>query len=132
MITLARDTGIPGQGLELELDSLRLLALARRYFFRDFSQELADRMKTAKSEYIEKHENRYRVKMDFTPTRVRKYHLRLLHLLLFRERRRYRILDHVLALRLLPLLYPFVAYICRRAMPKFARKQAMGAEMLFR
>lgn len=132
MISLARTAQLPLQGLELELDTLRLLALARHYFFDEFSDELAVRMQQAKQHYTAKHKNRYRVRMNFKPTRISKLQLRLVHLLLFRQKRRYRILDHVLALRLMPLLYPITAYLCRRAIPKFARKQAMGAEVLFR
>lgn len=132
MIRLAAENGIPDQGLALQLDTFRLLACCRDYFFRPFTPELAQRLPRIKADYAAAHRPRYRVRLDLAPTRVRKYHLRLLHLLLFRQRRGYRVIDHILALRLLPAIYPLVAFAIRRRLPKSVRRQAMGVEVVFK
>ncbi len=132
MRQLAATAGIPDQGLEFQRDTFALLALARDYFLRDFTPEIADRLVAAKANYLAKYKRHYRVKLDFAPTRLRKYHLRLLHLLLFRQQRRYRWIDHLLALRLLPLIHPLVRLACQRFLPKSLRRQAMGIDVVFR
>ncbi|MDT8389544.1 MAG: hypothetical protein RRC34_03445 [Lentisphaeria bacterium] len=132
MIELARIHGIPDQGLELELDTFTILLAARKYFFEPFTPDRARELERLKEAYATKYKQRYRVRLDFKRTRLKKHHFRLLHLLLFRERRGYRLIDHVLALRLLPLAYPVIAFAIRRLMPKSLREQAMGADVLFR
>jgi hypothetical protein len=70
--------------------------------------------------------------LNFDPARVRKLHLRWIVALLVRDRRRYRLLDRLVTLRMVAWLYPLVSRVARRLGPRFARKQAMGLDVLFR
>ncbi len=56
----------------------------------------------------------------------------LMRRLFLRRQRGCRFLDSVLTLRLLSLLYPLLSPWRHRLLPKFARKQAMGIDTLFR
>jgi len=58
--------------------------------------------------------------------------LRLLLRLLLRRQRGYRLLDSLFTLRLLAWLYPRMGRWRRRLAPKFAKKQAMGLDALFK
>ena len=76
--------------------------------------------------------NRYRIRLDFAPVQFRAGHFHLFFRLLFRQRRGYRLTDHLITLRLLPLVYPAIAFFWRNKIPKFIRRQAMGIDVLFR
>lgn len=133
MRALAAKAGLPGQGLAFQRDTFEILAALREYVFADADDEpvLAGRLTALRDEYRAKWKPRYAVKLQFAPPR-RRLSFRLLRRLLLREQRGYRLLDAIFSLHLLALVYPFLGRWRRRLVPKFARKQAMGIDALFK
>jgi hypothetical protein len=131
---LAAGAGIPQQGLDFQRDTFEILAILREYIFADAEDDaaLTGRLEERRAAYRDKWKPRYAVKIEFAPPRLRRFFFRLLRRLLLREQRGYRLLDTIFTLRLLTLVYPLLGRWRRRLVPKFARKQAMGIDSLFK
>jgi hypothetical protein len=132
MRRLAAAHGLPDQGLEFQRDTFEILAALRAYLFGSDDANAIVRLKILKKAYRRKWRPRYALKFDFEPDRQVPFRLRWLRRLMFREQRGYRMLDSVVTLRLLSFLYPLLLPWRHRFLPKFARKQAMGIDALFR
>ena len=89
-------------------------------------------MHQLRADYKQHFRRNYSVTLNFDPARLRKLHLRWVIALMVRDRRRYRLLDRLVTLRMVAWLYPLVSRVARRLTPRFAHKQAMGLEVLFR
>ncbi len=63
---------------------------------------------------------------------MKRRHLKWVMATMLRKQRGYRILDHLFTLHLLGFMYRFTVKIKPGLVPKFARKQAMGVETLFK
>jgi hypothetical protein len=132
MLDLAEAHGIPTKGLKFQLATFEILAAARRYFFQPYSEETAQELQRLKANYKRRFNRNYSIMLNFDRAPVRKLHLRWILPLMFRDRSRYRLLDQLVTLRALAWAYPVVSRMSKRIAPKFARKQAMGSDLLFK
>jgi len=108
--------------------------LLRTYIFADPSDEpaLIEELLAQREAYRQKWKPRYAVKFTFAPPRRHLVRFAWIRRLLLREQRGYRLLDSIITLRLLALIYPLLGRWRQRLVPKFARKQAMGIDSLFK
>lgn len=134
MQNIAKRANIPDQGLAFQYDTFHLLVLLREYIFANAEdeQECVVQMKAARAQYRKKWKPRYAVKCTFAPQKSYWIHFQWWRRLLLREQRGYRLVDSIIILRLLAILYPLLGKFRRRMIPKFARKQAMGIDALFK
>ena len=136
MEEIAVRLNLPAEDLRFRADTFRLLALAREYYFLPFGEEILQRMKAAKKEYKERYPKgsrpRYRIRTNYTPFTLRSRHLRWMLGIALRNRRGYRLLDHLLILHMTTWLYRLLRWLRPGLFPKFARKRAMGVKAVFR
>ena len=136
MLDLVRPAGLPEEDIHHMRDFFHLLLLARRYYFEPFTEDLAGRIRTAKKAYKRRWpghtRRRYRIKLSFAPFPLRSRTLSLAARLLLRRRRGYRWFDRVILLHLAGPAYRALRPRNPGALPKFARKSAMGIETLFK
>ncbi len=132
----AEKTGVPVEDITFMKDTFAILALARKYYYEPYSEDIRSQIKEAKKAYKEKYPKskrfRYRIKTNYAPFPLQGRYLRLLLKLTLRNKRGYRILDHLLTLHLLALFFRIVTFHRPKMLPKFARKHAMGIETLFK
>ena len=132
MMRLAKQHGIPTKGLKFQLATFEIIAAARQYFFSPYTPELAERLEQLKASYKKNFNRNYSIILNFEPAPVGKRQLRLLLKLLLRDQKQYRIIDQVVILRMLAWGYPLISRISRRYAPKFASKQTMGIDVIFK
>ncbi len=137
MIELAgaidRPEHIPVDDLIFQLQTFEILALAREYYFGPFHPKLAKKLKKRRRKYKKTvRKPRYTLNMDFAPMSLRSVYLRWILAVFLRRKRGYRLIDQVFTVRALAAIYPIVHRFEHRLVPKFARKQAMGIESIFR
>lgn len=137
MRELAQELGLPVEDVEFMEDTFRLLLLARRYYFADDPRELEAHILFAKAAYKARwprvRRQRYRIRTSFEPFQVHGRTLRWLLNLVVRRQRGYRtVLDHLITLRVLAWVYRLFRVSRPKALPKYARKTAMGVDALFR
>ncbi|MFU8781295.1 MAG: hypothetical protein ACNA71_09795 [Kiritimatiellia bacterium] len=134
MQNIAKRANIPEQGLAFQHDTFQILALLREYVFADPEDEQAciERLKQARTQYRKTWKPRYAIKCTFAPHKRYWIRVQWWRRLLVREQRGYRLLDSIITLRLLAILYPMLGSLRQRMLPKFARKQAMGIDSVFK
>lgn len=133
MIELAESLRLPVEDLRFQLTTFEFLALAREYYFGPFDSGLAKRLKKARKQYKRSvPKPRYTLTLNFDPLPLKRLHLRWILAAMLRKKKPYRLIDHVVTVRLLAAVYPFMRRFEHRWMPKFARKQAMGIESILR
>jgi hypothetical protein len=134
MISLAREAALPADDIEHMCDFLHLVLLARRYYFLPYDEAIADEIREAKKAYKQRwrREQRYRIRISFTPFPVKRRTLAMASRFLLRSRRGYRWLDRLLILHLSGPVYRALRRRDGAAMPKFLRKSAMGVDSLFK
>lgn len=137
MIALAPRAGVPVADLEYMRDTFRLLALAREYYFTEFTPETEPRLREAKRAYKAKYAKRglrarYRIKTDFKPFWLHPRYLGWAAALLLRRKRGYRIIDKLLILHVLSVIYRVVAVRKPHWISGFAKESAMGVDVVFR
>jgi hypothetical protein len=132
MRTLARQEKLPTDGLDFMYDTFEILAEARVYYFRPFSEEQTQHLRQMIQTYQERYPSGYSVRMELTPFTVRSRTLRVFLNTVLREKRGYRAFDHVITVRLLSLFYPIFRRLGRGVIPDFMHKQAMGLEAVFK
>ncbi|MEZ5300245.1 MAG: hypothetical protein R3F11_06200 [Verrucomicrobiales bacterium] len=137
MIELAPAAGFPAADARFMRDTFEILALAREYFLLPYSGEIAARIREAKRRYKDRYprsgdRQRYRIRTDFTPFWLRRRYLGWVLSVCFRRQRGYRLIDRILTLHLLSVLYRLFRRARPKAVPKFARKRAMGIDAVFR
>ena len=116
--------------------TFKLLALARQYYFEPFDESVRERLLKARRKYKRQYPKgtrpRYAVRMDFQPFDMHPRLLRWGLSLMLRRRRGYRIIDHVFGIHMLSIIYRLVTTRRPKVIPKFARKSAMGIDMVFK
>lgn len=136
MQVLAGELGLPVEDIQYMKRTFKILALARQYFFFPEDEAILKRLKKAKKKYKRRYPKgtrpRYSVQLDFEPYRLRGRFLTWLVAVALRRRRGYRLIDHILTLRLLSLIYRLVRTARPKWIPKLARKRAMGIDTVFR
>lgn len=117
-------------------DSYKLIALSREYIFAPYSEEMKDRVLTAKREYKAKYPRsvraRYRVKTNFKRVAISSQRIALVKRLFLRKKRGYRMLDHLVTIHLLGYIYRLFHKHYEHKIPKFARKSAMGIDTVLK
>ena len=137
MIALAPRAGVPVADLEYMRDTFRLLALAREYYFTEFTPDKEAHLRETKRAYKAKYTKRglrarYRVKIDFHPFWLQPRYLGWAIELLMRRRRGYRLVDRLLILHVLSMIYRVIALRKPHWIPGFAKESAMGVDVVFR
>lgn len=136
MEVLARRAGVPVDDIRFMRDTFALLAVAREYFFLPWSEELPEKMKQMKRDYLDRYplsiRERYEIKLDLQPVGFSKRRVQWLLALVFRTKPGYRLIDHILMLYLVGRLYRLVQSWKPQWIPEFARKSAMGMDAVFR
>ncbi|HMP88628.1 MAG TPA: hypothetical protein PJ991_00420 [Kiritimatiellia bacterium] len=133
MKELAAVLSLPVDDIEFEQDTLRLLALARIYYFRDVDEEILFRLTEAVAEYQQRYGDRaYHVSLDTKHWKMSRTWLKRVFSILLREKRSYRWLDRIITIRILSMLYVISRPFRKKFVPEFARKQAMGIDVIFR
>lgn len=136
MRSLALECGLPEEDIEYMEYTFAVIALAREYFFRPFDEEIKKRLKKAKKKYKKRFPKgtrfRYSVKLDFKPFRFSRRYLGFFFDHLVRKNPTYRIVDRIVALRLLSLAYFVMKRSRPKMVPKIARKSAMGIDAVFK
>jgi hypothetical protein len=120
------------RGLEYQVATFTILLAAREYFFTPYAPDMKCRLKQLKKDYRHAFKRQYSIHLSFKPRRLTSRQVRWFYLMFFRNRRGYRLLDRIVALRLLSWAFPLVRWIQNRVAPKFARTQAMGIEAVFK
>ncbi len=131
MRELAEQHALPRRGLTFQRDTFEIIALAREYFLSPYNETVVEQLRDAKKRYKKNYARNYAVMLDFRESKVGKRQLRWLVSILLRQRRGYRLIDQIFTLRVLAWLYPLIKWGHTRNLPKFARKQAMGVDVLF-
>ena len=138
MIALSRESGISSKGLNFQLQTFELIAEARRYYFGDDDQHTNDqqareRLATLKKYYKASFKRHYSMQIKLDETRLNSRLIRWGIAILLRRNSSYRWIDQVITLRALSWGYFLLKAIGKRNIgPKFANKQAMGIEALFK
>ena len=132
MIELADRHAIPSKGLNFQLETFKILAKAREYFFSSWSEEIASELFAMKEQYKRRFKRNYSIVLNFEPAPLETRQMNGLLSLLLRRKADYRLVDEIVTLRALAWIYPLVKRFGRKATPKFANKQAMGIDVLFK
>lgn len=136
MRQIAEDLDLPVQDIEFMADTFFLIALAREYYFRPYSEDIRKRIQIAKKNYKVRYPKsfrpRYRIKTNFSPVPIRLRTLKLLLKLAVRSGRGYRLVDHLILIHGLGLLYRLIRAFKPKTIPRFVRKQAMGIGTIFK
>ena len=132
MQELAAGTDLPAGDLAFMYDTFELLAVAREYYFGDFSPELAERLVELRKAYRACYPSRYSVHLDFRPLNLTHHRLGTMLRILFRRQRGYRLIDRLFTIRILGWLYPLLRRRSNRMVPSFANQQAMGLDSIFK
>ena len=135
MIQLATEANLPIDDIRHMQDFFALLLLARRYYFLPFDESMPETIRAAKKEYKARYPSsvrqRYRIKISFTPFKIKRRVLSWASSLLLRKKRGYRMIDHLFTLHLIGHIYRIFKPRNPKALPKFLRKSAMGVDSLF-
>lgn len=136
MERLAGELDLPVDDIAYMYDTFAILALAREYYFSPYRKKIKRKIQKAKRRYKEKYPKggrpRYRVKTNYTPFAFKRRHLKWLGGCFVRRTRGYRVLDYFITLHFLAYTYRIIVLLHPKSMPRFARKQAMGIDVIFK
>lgn len=132
MIELSRRLDLRPEDFVFMRDSYEILAAAREYYFRDFTSDTANRIRSLDGKYREKYPDGYTFHINFNPVRVKTARLRWILKILLREKRGYRFTDRIFTIHILGIVYPTLRRINPGLLPDFSRKQAMGIDTIFK
>ncbi|RVU86505.1 hypothetical protein EOL70_03410 [Leucothrix sargassi] len=136
MRTQAEVLGLPVDDIDFMKDTLSILALAREYYYQPYDPEICKQIKRAKKRYKKKYPKslryRYAIQTNFDAFKLKPSFLHWSMTLLLRRKRGYRLVDQVFTVHLLSLLYRLVKRRRTKLMPKFARKSAMGVDVVLK
>lgn len=132
MRRIAREEGLPDDGLDFMYDTFEILAEARKYYFLEFSEEYTEELQRLITVYKSRHAVRFSVRMELTPFTVGSNTLRIFLGALLREKRGYRTFDRIFTIRVLSVLFPVLRRMGTGVVPDFMHKQAMGLEAVFK
>ena len=132
MRELADRAGLPRDDLDFMYDTYALLAQVREYYFLPFDESRMNQLRASKAIYKTAHRDRYAFHLDFQRSRLSSTWIRRLARLVLRHQRGYRAIDRILVVQGLSRLYPLVRWMLRPKLPSFARRQAMGIDVIFK
>lgn len=103
---------------------------------RIFKERVIKRLRKAKKKYKQQYpkdmRQRYAIQIDFASFSLRGRYIRWFFAVVLRRRRGYRLVDYLLTMHLLAFGYRLLSRARPRLIPKFARKSAMGIDIVFR
>ena len=127
---------LPSADIDFMKDTLAILALAREYYFMPEDPELCKKIKRAKKQYKKTYPKggryRYAIQTNFEPFKMRPSFMHWSISLLLRRKRGYRLVDQVFTMHLLSFVYRLVKTRRSKIIPKFARKSAMGVDVILK
>jgi hypothetical protein len=132
MRNLAERLRLPVKDIDFMRDTFAIFAVAREYYFGEYTPTLAARLRSMRDDYRNRHATRYSVQLDFNPVKIKTRRLRFYLKLLFRDKRGYRLLDRIFTIRILGWVYPVLTRAGLKFLPDFSRKQAMGIDSVFK
>jgi len=137
MKELAVRCELPVKDIEYMEDTFSILALAREYHLGGVKdRELIKKLKKAKKRYKRKYPKgtryRYAIKLHLEPIHFGKRHISWFFRYIVRGKMQYRFVDRLIEIRLLSLGWWLLKRTRPKAIPKFARKSAMGIDTIFR
>ncbi|MGB0143765.1 MAG: hypothetical protein ACPGJR_02900 [Akkermansiaceae bacterium] len=136
LVAASDQVPFPREDLEFLRDTLQMMALARRYYFEWFSAELTEEIEQAKKVYKKRWPKggeriRFRIRTDFSPSRLKRRTLSWGGRVMLRRRQAYRFIDYAFVLTLLGFVYRAFTRVKPEALPEFVRESAMGVDSLF-
>lgn len=136
LVDASGEVPFPDEDLEFLRDTMQMMALARRYYFEWFSTELTEEIEEAKKAYKKRWPKggeriRFRIRTDFSPSRLKRRTLGWGGRVMLRRRQAYRFLDYAFVLTLLGFVYRAFNRVKPDALPEFVRESAMGVDSLF-
>jgi hypothetical protein len=123
---------LPVDQLTLYRETFTLIALCREYFLGEWSEDLAGRLQASVARYHRLYPTGFTIELNLMNVRTGRAFVKALLRLLLRTRSRYRLVDLLLLIRFTGLLYPFARLMWGSRLPKFAKRQTMGLQALFR
>jgi hypothetical protein len=132
MLALAQELNLRPADIEFQRRTFELLAEARAYYLLPFDSERIERLTALKLAYQQDYPIRYAVKLDFRPVRIRRKWFRRGLSFFLRDHHRYRLVDHIVTIRLLSGIYGFLRLVHPSMVPAFARNRAMGLDAVFK
>ncbi len=133
MKVLAEQLGLPADDIRFQYDTFEIIAAVREYYFLDFTDELAARLRQMKAAYEAKYaEPRYTLLLDTSKLKIRRATLKLMLRMMFRGEHGYRLFDRIVTLNILSALYPLLKRFSKKAVPEFASESAMGIDSIFK
>ena len=132
MQQLATEHHLPHLGLQWQYDTFEILATAREYMFGEDTAAAQARLHTLHNRYCATYRRRYTFDASEAHGTVPSRALRLLLRLTLREQRGYRLLDHLVLLKLPALVAPLVRRWSRRFFPAFAHTRGMGIDTILK
>jgi hypothetical protein len=126
MRPLARELGLPEGDIIFQYDTFKILAVAREYYFGPYDEEIAERLRQLRSDYVAKHEERYTVRLDFSVFPLPRRRIGLMLALWVRNRRGYRMIDRVLMVGMLSWFSPVFLISRHKANSELLSNRAMG------
>lgn len=130
MQQLATAHHLPQLGLPFQYDTFELLATAREYFFGADTPELQARLTALHERYCSTYHGGYTVHTAETQALWHSRYFPLLLRLVLRQQRGYRLLDHLLVLKLPTLISPLLRRWYHRLLPLSTRTQGMGIDIV--
>jgi len=136
LVAASDQVPFPHEDLEFLRDTMQMMALARRYYFESYSAELTEEIEQAKKVYKKRWPKggeriRFRIRTDFSPSRLKRRTLSWGGRVMLRRRQAYRFLDYAFVLTLLGFAYRAFTRVKPDALPEFVRESAMGVDSLF-
>jgi hypothetical protein len=132
MQQLATAHELPQLGLQLQYDTFELLATAREYFFGEATPALQERLQRLQQRYSATYHQRYTVQISDTRGILQWRYFPLLLRCMLREQHGYRLIDHLLVLKLPSLVYPLLRRWYSRLFPTSVRTHGMGIEAVLK
>lgn len=136
MEIIAGELGLPADDIRFMASTFEILATARKYYFLPDSENTRKELKKLKNRYKndfpKSKRPRYRIKTSYAPFPLNIGHLAIISRFCLRKKRGYRVVDYLFTIHLLSYFYRIFVYLNPKAIPKFARKHAMGIGTIFR
>lgn len=132
MMECAKQLCLDKKPLEFQLETFKLLAVIREYFFAKWNPALIDSVENAVERYTSLYPDGFRVESDFSPFPLRRSVMQIIFKTVVRTGPDYTWFDKTVLIRLTKWLYPILDLWQKRRLPDLSRKQAMGIQTLFK
>jgi hypothetical protein len=124
--------GINTGPFNFQYDTFVLVALSRDYFLGKWRPGIIDKIAKEVNEYRRKYPEGFSIEYDFSPVQVHRWIIKMAFKLALRDHAKYRPFDRLFLVRFTGAVFSRVARWQNRRLPKFARNQTMGIQMLLK